>query len=481
MTIKIRNAPRVLAFALALVPATLPAQAAPRPVIGTPKTFTTPAVHERALPNGLRVALVPYGVTPMARIELVIRTGRAYEGANEAGLAQLVGDYLLEGSTSRSASTIAAQLASLGTAGVGLAVSVGTHETLIACETLAESTPAVIRLLSEIVLAPAFDAAALDRLKANYRRRVQSGTTSAAALAAARVNATLFPGDVSDRFATEEALARITVADVRAYHAAHYVARRSRLYVAGSFDRMATGGAVEQAFATMTSGTPAPALRGSASMAAATPGGQASTTGAVIQLIDRPGATQSRLQVSYAIVDQPHPDHLALNELNSLMGSMQTSRIIANVRERNGYSYNVSSRLLRRPAATTWTVQADVNRDVTAAALREILGEIDRLPVNPPSPQELRGFQQFMSGGTMLEMATSRGILDYLRFLDLYGTDIGYLSNLVPSIFALKPADLLRVHAQYMQPERRVIVVVGDAASVEAGLRNIGRVERIDR
>jgi predicted Zn-dependent peptidase len=51
----------------------------------------------------------------------------------------------------------------------------------------------------------------------------------------------------------------------------------------------------------------------------------------------------------------------------------------------------------------------------------------------------------------------------------------------VPSIFALKPADLLRVHAQYMQPERRVIVVVGDAASVEAGLRNIGRVERIDR
>ena len=451
----------------------LRAQVDPRPTVEPPRPFIPPVVREHALPNGLRIALVPYGATPTARLELVIRTGRAHEGPEEAGLAQLVGDYLLEGTATRDASVIAERLAALGTVGGGLSVSVGTHETLIAGEVLAESAPAAIRLIAEIITAPAFDRAALERLKTNYRRRVQSQTTSPAAVAAARVNAILFPGDAADRLASEEQLKQLSVAALRAFHVRHTVARRSRLYVAGTFDAEAVRLAAAEAFATMPSGMPSSLPRAGDRVATVEDSARP-----VVHLIDRPGATQSRLQVSVPIVDQSHPDHLPLNVLSSLMGSVQTSRIIANVRERHGYSYNVSSRILRRPGATSWTVQADVNRDVTGAALREILGELDRLPADPPTGQELHGFQRFMTGGMMAEMSTARGILDYLRFLDLYGLDLRYLADLVPSIFAVTPADLLRVYAQYLQPGRRVIIVVGDAASVEPQLREMARVIR---
>ena len=450
----------------------LPAQSGERPPVGAPRPFTPPRVQERTLDNGMRVALVPYGATPTARVELVIRTGRAYEDVEEAGLAQLLGDYLLEGTTMRDAGAIAERLAALGTVGGGLSVIVGTHETLVVGEVLAESAPPLVRLIAEIVTAPAFDAPVLERLKTNYRRRLQSQTTSAAAIAAARGNTILFPGDAADRYASDDGLRSLSIADVRAHHARHMVARRARLYVAGMFDAAAVGVAVVEAFTGMPPGTAAPPLRPARSGIAV--GDEGATPS--VHLIDRPGAAQSRLQVSMPIVDQTHPDHLALNELSSLMGAVQTSRIIANVRERRGYSYNVSARILRRPAATTWTVQADVNRDVTGAALREILGELDRLPENPPTDEELGGFQRFMAGGMMAEMSTSRGILDYLRFLDLYGSDLRYLATLVQSIFAITPAELLRVYARYMQPGRRVIVVVGDAASVEPQLRGIARI-----
>ena len=456
-------------LALCIAAGKLPAQGSVRPVVGTPRAFTPPAVRERILPNGMRIAMVPYGTTPTARVELVIRTGRAYE--EEAGLAQLVGDYLLEGTATRDAPTIARELAALGTVGGGLFVVVGTHETMVAGEVLAASAPALIRLIAEIATRPAFDAAMLERLKTNYRRRIQSQSTSASAIASARVNAILFPGDPADRSATDAQLERVSIAHLRAFHAEHIVARRSRLYVAGVFDAALVDAAAAQALAGMQSGTKAATLP---RVAGRTLDGMRDRP--VFHLIDRPGATQSRIQVSMPVVDQTHPDHLALNELVSLMGSVQTSRIVANVRERHGYSYNVSARLLRRPAATTWTVQADVNRDVTGAALREILGELDLLPSTPPTDDELRGFQRFMAGGMTSETSTARGILDYLRFLDLYETGLEYLTNLIPSIFAVTPTELLRVYTTYLRPEQRVIVVIGDAKSVDPQLRELGQV-----
>ena len=441
---------------------------APRPVGGAVPDFAPPAVMDFTV-NGARVSLVPYTATPMARVELVVRSGRAAEQASEVGLAQLVGDYLLEGTTTRNARELARELAALGTYG-GLSVSVGPYETTIAAEVLSESAPRLVEIIAEVATSPAFDSAALTRLKEGVRRRSQ--ITSAAGIAATRVNTILFPGDAADRLPGDSALERLTLEDVRRFHAREYGASRAQLYVAGIFDRTAVESAAQSALRLFRAGTPPAPLPATAPRAVWT------DTMATVHLIDRPGASQSRIHVAWPVVDQTHPDHLVLNELNALMGSVQTSRIIANIRERRGYSYNISTRLVRRPGATTWTVQGDVNREVTGAALREILREMDRIRSETPSATELHEFQVFMTGGMIAEMSTARGIIEYLRFLDLYGGDRGYLRTLVPSIRAVTPADISRVHATYFQPDRRVIVVVGDAAVVEAQLKDWARVIR---
>src|SRR5262249_59913991 len=139
--------------------------------------------------------------------------------------------------------------------------------------------------------------------------------------------------------------------------------------------------------------------------------------------LDRPGGSQARIQVSAAVVDASHPDDPILSVLNILLGSVQTSRIIANVRERHGYSYNVSSRIVRRPGSSQWVVTADVANNVTGAALREILAELARVVAEPPANDELRRHQAFLAGVLIAENATPAGILDFLRFFDLYGVD----------------------------------------------------------
>jgi predicted Zn-dependent peptidase len=442
----------------------------PRPAVGAPKPFRPPAIVERRYANGMRVALVPFRATPTARIELVIRAGIADESSTRPGVASLVGQFLTEGQQ------IAQRVSDLGALGAAVSVNTDSRETVLAVSVLPEAAPAMIELLADMARRPAFQASALERLKANAVRRIQLQRTQADWLASSRTNSLLFPGDAADRFPSEEQLQSIDAAAITDFHARYYAPSRARLYVAGTFDQAAVERAAAAAFADWPRAAAPPfRLPGSAELRATNAGGIGD--GAVIHLIDRPGATQARVQVSFPVVDMAHPDHQVLNEINMLMGSTQTARLVANIRERHGYSYNIHSRLVRRPGATQWMAAADITNNVVGPAIQEILGEIARLRRDPPAAEELQSFQSFMAGILVSENSTAQGILESLRWMDLYGVGTGYLGTFIQNVYAVTPANIRVTADRYFRPDRMTIVVVGDRKTLLPQLEAIARVE----
>lgn len=445
---------------------------APRPVPGAPKPFRAPPVAERTYPNGMWLALVPFRASSTARIELVIRAGSADNPASEPEVAQIVARFLSEGTLSRSSESIAQLVSDLGALGAAISVNTGSHETVLGVDVLPESAPQMIELLGDMVRNPAFEAAILERLKANTIRRLQLQTTQADWLASSRTNSLLFPGNPADRVPSEKELQALDVATVRRFHATYYAPRRAKLYVAGTFDVQGVERAAERAFGDWPEGM-APAFT---LPVAARSGAINATDRPVIHLIDRPGATQARVQVSFPVVDQPHPDHLVLNEINMLMGSTQTARIVANVRERHGYSYNIFTRLVRRPGSTQWIAAGDITNNVVGPAIREILGEVDRVRREPPAAEELQSFQFFMAGILVMENSTAEGILETLRWMDLYGVDKSYLDTFIQNIYRVSPTDIRTMAQRYLTSANMTIVVVGDRKALLAQLEEIGRV-----
>jgi zinc protease len=159
------------------------------------------------------------------------------------------------------------------------------------------------------------------------------------------------------------------------------------------------------------------------------------------------------------------------------MGSTQTARLVANVRERHGYSYNISSRLVRRPGSTQWVAAADITNNVVGAAIQEILGEIARLRGEPPSAEELRSFQSFMAGILVQENSTAQGILESLRWMDLYGVSTSYFGTFIQSLYKVGPGDIRAIAERYLRPDRMAIVVVGDRKALLPQLEAFARVE----
>jgi len=80
------------------------------------------------LDNGLQVALVQWGTMPKVRVSLSMRTGNAFEKADEVWLADLTGDLLREGTATRTAAQVSEEAARMGGS---LAVSVGENTTSV--------------------------------------------------------------------------------------------------------------------------------------------------------------------------------------------------------------------------------------------------------------------------------------------------------------------------------------------------------------
>ncbi len=433
-------------------------QTPPEP--GAPKEFRVPEATELTLDNGLRVTMVRYGEVPKVNVQLAVRTGNVDEGADEIWLADLTGDLMEEGTTSLDANELAEAAASMGGS---VSVGVGPDQSFVTGTALSEFGPDMVRLVGDVVRNPAFPADELERLKADRVRQVSIARSQPQSLALERFREVMYPDHPYGRvFPTEAMLRGYTVEQVRDFYARGYGAARSRLFVVGMFDPGAIERAVREAFSGWERGSePAP-----------TPA--RARSGRAVYFVDNPGAVQSTLYVGLPVVDPSHPDFVALQVTNSLLGGSFGSRITSNIREDKGYTYSPFSTLSTRWRDAYWAEVADVTTDVTGAALGEIFFEIDRLRNEPPGEEELRAIQNYMAGTFVLQNSSRGGIISQLNFVDLHGLDADYLREYVDRVYAVTPAEVQRIAREYLDPEDMIIVVVGDRSQVLGQVREFG-------
>ncbi|MDH4270670.1 MAG: insulinase family protein [Candidatus Aminicenantes bacterium] len=430
---------------------------------GKPKDFVLPAKEDSELANGLRVTLVSYGQVPKAMVGLMIRTGNLNEPENEAWLANMTAKIMKEGTLSRSAKEIAAAAARMGG---GINIGAGSDTSGISGDVLSEFAPEFIRLVADIAQNPLFPESELERLKNDLLRTLSIQSSQPETLALAKFRKAIYGDHPYGRIlTTAETVKGFTMEKIRSYYEENFGAARSHIYVVGRFDAQAVRQAIRDAFGGWKRG-PAPAI-----VPAKT------DTRRSVAIVDRPGSQQSTLYVGLPVIDPSHKDSRALEVMNSLLGGGGfLSRITMNIREQKGYTYSPYSTVSSRYRDAYWVQVASVGNAVTAPALKEILGEIDRLRNEPPAEKELKDIQNFMSGTFVMTNSSRAGILNILSNQDLHGLSPDYLSTYVQTIHALTPQDVQRAAQEYLKPDKMIIVVVGEKKEIADSLKAFGPV-----
>jgi zinc protease len=419
---------------------------------GPPRAFTLPAHETFALPNGMKVTLVPYGNIPKVTLSLVFRSGGIDEARDQQGIADITGDLLKEGTTSLSSIQVAEEAARMGST---LGVGVTADETAVEMDVLSEFGSDAAKLLADVVEHPLLPESELARLKTDMLRQIAVAKSQPGQIALAHFRKLMY-GDhpYGDVLPTDETVNKLTIADAKKFYAANYGAMRAHLYVVGKFDTPAVKKAINDNFAAWAKGTPA------------VDNVPKAKTQRVLNVTDRPGAPQSTLYVGLPVPGPTSPDAIKLTVTNTLLGGSFASRITSNIREQKGYTYSPRSQVSSRFHDAYWVEVADVTSTATGASLKEIFGEIERLQKEAPSTAELKGIQSYLSGLFVIQNSSRGALIGQLRFVDLQGLGDDYLKTWVQKVNAVTPEDVQHITAQYIRPNEMTIVVVGDKAKI---------------
>ena len=423
------------------------------PVGGKAKDFKLSEKKVQTHANGLKSTLVPYGQLPKATISLVIKTGNIHEGPNQVWLADLTGRLLREGTATMNFAALAKKAAMMGGS---INVSVGSTQTTIAGSVLSEYAPDFIKLITDLVMQPAFPASELDRLKGDFKRRLVTQKAVPQAQAQEQFMQAVYKDHPYGRlFPTEEMLNSYTLQMVKDFYNANFGAKRSVLYVVGKFDEKAVSAAIASGLTKWKAGPDV-----------SYPPVQAHPVSDTL-IIDRKGAPQTTVMVGLPVITPDNKDYVPLMVTNSLLGGSFGSRITSNIRENKGYTYSPSSAVQNQKGSSLWIEQADITSEHTVDALMEIEKEIKRLQVEAPKEEELQGIQNYMAGIFVLQNSTPQGIIGQLNFLDLYGLDDSYLNNYVKNIYKVTPQIVSQIVRNYIQYDKMAKVMVGDKTAIQ--------------
>jgi len=433
------------------------------PAIGPAPALRMPAIERRRLPNGPDVWIVPMRKVPTVHLQWVNRRGGGNPAGFPAGLAGLVADMIDEGAGTRSALEIADTIDYLGAQLTATAswdaASVDLH---VPVARLAEALPVMV----DVIERPTFPAAELDRLKKERLASLLEAQDDPEELIRFAFPRLLYGAAHqygTSMLGTNKAIQAFTVDDLRRFHQTRYRPLNDTLLViTGDVTADTVMPLVEKAFGDGSGPPP----EGSAAVAAR------QSDARRVFLIDKPGAAQSQIRIGWIGVPRATPDYFPIRVLNTILGGAFTSRLNTNLREVHGYAYGASSTFDMRRGAGPFFAGAGVQTDKTVESLKEFFIELTRIH-EPVPAAELEKAKRYLALQMLRNFETTRDVAAAVAQQYLYGLPEDYFQTFAARVAAVTAEDVQRAGGRYIQPDKLIVVIVGDRKTIEPGVRSL--------
>jgi zinc protease len=433
------------------------------PEPGPTRPFLFPPVEKSVLPNGLRVWTVRHQAIPVVTFLLLLRRGSADDPPGKDGLAAITLDMLDEGSGGRSA--IDMHLA-LGRLGARLDSDIGSDAMLIGITALSRFTDPALTLIADMTARPSLSDTDFDRVRQLRLHRLKQLRD--------------VPGAVADRWfvrllygshpyghtslGSEQTLALLTADDVRAFHTSAMCPSDATLVAAGDcahddIVRLATGRFAGWSGESRIETVPY----------------SATDHPPRLNIVPRPGASQSELRIGHVAVPRDTPDYYALVAANAVLGGQFVSRINQNLREDKGFTYGAYTAFEFRRQPGPFAVHCSVQTAATGRAITESISEIEAIRGSrPATPDELALGIAGLTRGYARNFETPEQLARAVAQLALYDLPDTYFTEFVPRVERVTVDDVTAASARHLDPGRLTTLVVGDLDQIGGDLSRLG-------
>ncbi len=415
-----------------------------------------PIARREVLPNGLVLLHAERKTLPIVKVVVAVRAGSIMESYEKAGLANLTADLLKEGTRRRSSKEISDAIEFVGGS---LGSSGGADYMTITLSVLKKDLDLGFDLLSDIILNPSFSDEEVARRKALIRSSIIQQKEEPGIVASKAFMRAVF-GDNPYGWppeGTEDSVPRITRKDIVDFHRTYYVPNNAIMSVAGDVGSEELKGLIAKYFRGWDrKDVPAPHV----------PVPPASDKPTVIAINKE--ITQANVILGHAGLRRDNPDYYAVVVMNYILGGGGfASRLMDNIRDNKGLSYDVHSFFAANKYAGSFQVGLQTKNESANTAIEETLKEMNRIMTEPVSDKELMDARSFLTGSFPLKIDSNNKIAGFLTSVEYYNLGLDYIEKYPSYINAVTKEDVMRVAKKYLNTRGFVLVVVGDPEKVK--------------
>ncbi|QMU78102.1 insulinase family protein [Streptacidiphilus sp. PB12-B1b] len=360
------------------------------------------SIVEHTAGSGLRITAVRRPSVPVVELRLAVPFGSG--DSAHAATAEVLAAVLL-GSTARG--TRAELEAALGLLGGSLKTAVTPERLTVQGAIAADGLAPALELLAAVLADPHRPEDEVLTHRTLLGHRLRAYRAQPAVLAREAMLEHCFPGHpLAREVPAPDAVAAVGDAHVEALHTRALVPSGSRLLLVGDLDPAAAVAAAEQAMLAWNGpGTAAPMP-------------ELPHPAAGVAVVSRPGSRQVQVCLLAPAPGADDPEHPAMRLANLVLGASFSSRLTERLRERDGLTYIVRSRVADHPGRGLLAVDFDTRPNQLGAALAAVRQEFDAFANDaPPSEEEIAAARSYTVGSMVILSATQNGTANLLNAL----------------------------------------------------------------
>ncbi len=320
-------------------------------------------------------------------------------------------------------------------------------------------------LMSDVTLRPTFPAGDLDRLKKERLTGLLQARDNPAALIQLAFPRVVF--GPTHRYGTSAnglppAIEAFTVADLQSFYRAHYRPDNSTLLIVGDVTPASVLPMLEKAFGSWKA-------EGMAALVAEVPNAP-QLKSRQIYIVDKPDAPQSQVRIGWVGVARSTTEYAALEVLNTILGGSFTSRL--NQQPARGARLQLRRELDVRHAAFGRSVSCGRRgADRQDRRVGEGILQRARPHWHARSGGRAEEGKNYVALSFPGEFETTGDLARKLEELVVYNLPDDTFAKFVGAVTSVTAADLQRLAARYIQPDKMAVVVVGDRKVIEGPIR----------
>lgn len=386
-------------------------------------------------------------------LRAALPAGKALAGSGNPAIPTLTGMLLDQGTRNQDKFAIAEKLEAVG---ASISFTVGTDFAEVSAKSLKKDAPLVISLIAEQLRMPAFSAEEFAKVKKQYagslKRRLENTDFRAADAFSRAVYPQGHPNRNPDPEALLTAIQSAKLEDVIAFHKTVYGPAQMTLVLVGDLDLPTLETELGKAFAGWQGGAQV--------QRAAPPANPAAPQPQDVVMADK--TSVSVLLGQSSGLRYSDPDYQALRLATAILGSGFTGRLMANVRDKEGLTYDVGARLANDMVnAGDWKISASFAPELLDRGIASTRRQLALWYETGATPDEIEARKSNLIGSFKVDLATTEGMAGALLAAVNRGYDVDWLDNFPLKISALTDAQVNGAIKKYLKPEGMVLIKAG--------------------